>query len=353
MKKIVCEMCEGSEFLKQDGMFVCQGCGMKYSVEEAKKIMVEDDVEAPVKKVNTVKVDASDELSNLYQLARRARENNNSENAAKYYDMVLVKDPNSWEANFYSVYYESMSCKIAQIQSAAIKVNNCEDTVLSLIKDSITDPDELYKAIDTICADLIEISNMLFYAAKNHYDGINYQIKNNYQQEYLNNCCAARDILYNFGDYVIQYFGDIYGASIAAPCWKVAINQHKILLPSFKNKDININNINSYVNKIKKYDPNYVAPELTTGGCYVATAVYGSYDCPQVWTLRRYRDNSLATTWYGRAFIKTYYAISPTLVKWFGDSNWFKKMWRGTLDRMVKNLQDNGVESTPYDDKNW
>ena len=45
------------------------------------------------------------------------------------------------------------------------------------------------------------------------------------------------------------------------------------------------------------------------GGCYVATAVYGSYDCPQVWTLRRYRDYTLAETWHGRAFIRTYYAI--------------------------------------------
>ena len=25
-------------------------------------------------------------------------------------------------------------------------------------------------------------------------------------------------------------------------------------------------------------------------GCYIATCVYGSYDCPQVWILRRYRD---------------------------------------------------------------
>ena len=93
-----------------------------------------------------------------------------------------------------------------------------------------------------------------------------------------------------------------------------------------------------------------VAP---AGGCYVATAVYGSYDCPQVWTLRRYRDNDLAETWYGRAFIHTYYAISPTLVKWFGHTEWFKKMWRGKLDRMVKNLQDKGYESTPYEDRDW
>lgn len=88
-------------------------------------------------------------------------------------------------------------------------------------------------------------------------------------------------------------------------------------------------------------------------GCYIATAVYGSYDCPEVWTLRRYRDNTIAKTWYGRAFIRTYYAVSPTLVKWFGSAEWFKKMWQGKLDRIVKNLQDKGIESTPYEDKNW
>ena len=86
------------------------------------------------------------------------------------------------------------------------------------------------------------------------------------------------------------------------------------------------------------------------GGCYVATAVYGSYDCPPVWTLRRYRDNVLAKTWYGRAFIRTYYAISPTLVKWFGNRKWFVKLCRGKLDKMVANLQTQGFASTPYED---
>ena len=39
MKKIVCEMCESTEFIKEDGLFVCQGCGCKYSTEDAKKMM--------------------------------------------------------------------------------------------------------------------------------------------------------------------------------------------------------------------------------------------------------------------------------------------------------------------------
>lgn len=89
------------------------------------------------------------------------------------------------------------------------------------------------------------------------------------------------------------------------------------------------------------------------GGCYVATAVYGSYDCPEVWTLRRYRDYELAETWHGRLFIKAYYAINPTIVKWFGDTAWFKKMWKGKLDRMVSNLQQKGFENTPYEDRKW
>ncbi len=94
-------------------------------------------------------------------------------------------------------------------------------------------------------------------------------------------------------------------------------------------------------------------PKTSSGGCYVATCVYGSYDCPEVWTLRRFRDDTLGSTWYGRLFIRTYYTISPTLVKWFGKTNWFKKMWKGTLDHMIAKLQANGVEDTPYNDKKW
>lgn len=86
-------------------------------------------------------------------------------------------------------------------------------------------------------------------------------------------------------------------------------------------------------------------------GCYIATAVYGSYDCPEVWTLRRYRDNVLDSTWYGRAFIRTYYAISPTLVKWFGKTDWFRSLLGKPLNKWVEKLNRRGFENTPYNDK--
>ena len=86
-------------------------------------------------------------------------------------------------------------------------------------------------------------------------------------------------------------------------------------------------------------------------GCYVATAVYGSYDCNEVWVLRRFRDNCLDKTWFGRLFIKTYYAISPTIVKIFGKSKLFNKTWKFVLDKMVNRLKNKGYEETPYKDK--
>lgn len=92
------------------------------------------------------------------------------------------------------------------------------------------------------------------------------------------------------------------------------------------------------------------AAKAKSGGCYVATCVYGSYDCPQVWTLRRFRDEILADSIFGRMFIKFYYAVSPTAVKLFGKKEWFHKLFKTPLDRLVKKLQEKGIDNTPYQD---
>lgn len=87
------------------------------------------------------------------------------------------------------------------------------------------------------------------------------------------------------------------------------------------------------------------------GGCYIATCVYGAYNCPEVWTLRRFRDYKLKTTWYGNLFIKYYYAVSPTIVKLFGDTMCFKIFCKKILDKMVCKLNREGFDNTPYVDK--
>lgn len=105
---------------------------------------------------------------------------------------------------------------------------------------------------------------------------------------------------------------------------------------------------------IKKANPSKASIAVNKGekkGCYIATCIYGSYDCPQVWILRRFRDYVLDKTWYGRAIIKCYYAVSPTLVKWFGDHQWFKIFWKSRLDKMTDNLRNKGIDDTYYKDK--
>ena len=94
--------------------------------------------------------------------------------------------------------------------------------------------------------------------------------------------------------------------------------------------------------------PGAVEDRSGSEGCYIATCVYGSYDCPQVWTLRRFRDDTLKQSAAGRAFVRIYYALSPTLVRHFGHTKVFQHFWRGRLDRLVKRLNGRGVEDKQY-----
>ena len=76
----------------------------------------------------------------------------------------------------------------------------------------------------------------------------------------------------------------------------------------------------------------------TKEGCYIATCVYGSYESPQVMTLRRFRDNTLSKTFLGRLFIRAYYSLSPALVKRFGGNKSFRAFFKALLDRVVNRL---------------
>jgi len=351
MKQLTCEMCGSTDLIKKDGVFVCQSCGTKYSIEEAKKMMVEGTVNV----TGTVKLDTSDELANLYQIARRAKDEDNGENAAKYYDMILVKDPTSWEASFYVVYFKAINCKIAQIASAGNSIANCIHTVLSLIKDHVQGGDEQIKAVQEVAARCTLISGVLCNGAKTHFFNIDRSIRLNYHDEFFENCLSATAIMYTLGDEVDSIFKDFEELhSVAVAAWKEGNAHNKEYLLKYNiSSQVSQDLIMKYAGKIQKYDSSYETPTFNDAGCYIATAVYGSYNCPQVWTLRRYRDYTLAKSWYGRAFIHIYYAISPTLVKWFGNTSWFKKMWKGPLDQLVKKLQGQGIEDSPYEDKPW
>lgn len=73
-------------------------------------------------------------------------------------------------------------------------------------------------------------------------------------------------------------------------------------------------------------------------GCYIATAVYGSYDAPQVCVLRNYRDNTLMKSMVGRLFIKMYYQFSPPIARLLINSRQTNAIVRYILDRLIRLL---------------
>ncbi len=59
------------------------------------------------------------------------------------------------------------------------------------------------------------------------------------------------------------------------------------------------------------------------GGCFIATAAYGSYDASQVQLLRRFRDRFLLSNSPGAWFVDRYYTYSPGMADWLrGHDGW-------------------------------
>ena len=106
MKKIVCELCEGTQFTKEGGFFVCHGCGTKYSLEEAKSMMREVEGEpepfvggapvmaAPVGNPNQAQID------NILVLATTSYEAQNYKEAENYCNRAIELDAMAYKAWF-------------------------------------------------------------------------------------------------------------------------------------------------------------------------------------------------------------------------------------------------------------
>ncbi|MCH5193589.1 MAG: hypothetical protein J1F11_06480 [Oscillospiraceae bacterium] len=101
MKQLTCEMCGSTDLLKQEGVFVCQTCGTKYSVEEAKRMMIEGTVEV----TGTVKVDNANKIQNMLINAKRSFDDGKYSQAQDLYSQILNEDPNNAKA----ILYEGLS----------------------------------------------------------------------------------------------------------------------------------------------------------------------------------------------------------------------------------------------------
>jgi hypothetical protein len=72
-----------------------------------------------------------------------------------------------------------------------------------------------------------------------------------------------------------------------------------------------------------------------SGGCFIATAAYGSYSEPHVLTLREFRDNVLCKSVFGRLFIRLYYHTTPPIARMIESREFAKKVVRAILKPLV------------------
>lgn len=178
MKQLTCDMCGSIDLIKDGGVFVCQTCGCKYSIEEAKRMMIEGTVDVQ----GTVKVDNSAFVEKYLANARRAKEKEDWEETEKYYNMVEQNDPDNIEAIFYSAYGKAKSTLVdgdLYKRQVAFKVlTNC----ISVIDDhyQIERAEENRKAIEDIAKDLSAMffSNFVFTEWKNGYGVVTKTNKN-------------------------------------------------------------------------------------------------------------------------------------------------------------------------------
>ena len=165
-KALVCDMCGSNDLRIQNEMAVCQHCDTRYTLEDVQRIVYG-------KSFGSRKETHPDEMTRvekLYILARRAKKDNNTENAAKYYDLIQQEDPSSWEAAFYSTFYAALNTNIAGIQSAALKISNSFRSILGLIQEAELDWKETYLAIYEIVHMTAGAASVLASGARKHYN---------------------------------------------------------------------------------------------------------------------------------------------------------------------------------------
>jgi len=299
----------------------------------------------------------TDRIAELRNDAREALSYEDTNRAAAYYRQIANLNPNDWEAVFYKEFCPAFNpperVSTIRIQDNTKRISEAMAQAMPLAKKQILIRPQLIADVGDVCAWLSKIAANYFVATMNEFRSSSQGMTDNTRKS--NQVYWIIQMLFSCGDAIEQNFSSDVELckNLCVACWKIAFD-------CYENCNMNApSNLYDYYQKMLKYEPSFRCSKPLVGsnkgngtdGCYVATAVYGSYDCPQVWTLRRFRDFSLKRSFGGRLFVRVYYAVSPTLVKLFGKTKWFNSGCQKMLDKFVARLQSDGYEDTPYNDR--
>ncbi|MCR5806178.1 MAG: tetratricopeptide repeat protein [Oscillospiraceae bacterium] len=109
------------------------------------------------------------DINNLYILARRAKNEGNTDNALKYYSQIVEENPDDPEAYFYSIYYQVSNCKVGEIGTAANRLKAAFNTTVKLLKGNGSISSGNTVELVPYANAAVELASTLSNSANNHY----------------------------------------------------------------------------------------------------------------------------------------------------------------------------------------
>lgn len=251
MIALKCELCGGNELIKQDGMYVCPFCGTKYTTEEAKKLIIS----------GTVKIDNTSDIENWLTLAKRAKDSGNWDEAKEYYKRVLEKDPNNVEAYLEPSY---MDCT-ANINTYG-KLSQAQATFFEKVILELATEEDRIKAARYAFRRTYEVFTEKAPVAISIVESPTLYGKNEAEADAL-----LEGFIKLFGDtcsYIMNM--DIKDEAVQTELRNMGLKGYKLIVNTLSsaicdrrlNKDNWLDNIDVFVNKIKRIEPSYRSPEI-------------------------------------------------------------------------------------------
>ena len=203
------------------------------------------------------------ENTNKYlTLARRAREEDNAEDARKYYDMVRTEDPDNVEARFFYAYYRLWDGTKGSSYTDFITFCKSTRSIVEAIANSDYSESDKERMLADMCASIKGLPAAMSGIQIDLWKVAPDSEKQKYNAQKKNCEKMGCELLYNFGDAIEVCFADKSNAyPIAVDAWKMAVAVQQ----QYPYCGIDKSLPEKYLPKIKKIDPDYTLPKKA--GC--------------------------------------------------------------------------------------
>lgn len=238
-----------------------------------------------------------------------------------------------------------------------------KDTFLKLSYESEVEVEKIRKALVKISNTPNFIQNSKFFEAESDCSNL----ENSKNMGKIRNILIQQPFYWCFLKYEVEikldnevYYISFYESQNPESKVLLSVNDSKLILLNDNNKFLKNYELINLAREIgyvcfKKYENPKITEyyreslvymkglKLATNkeGCYIATAVYGDYDAPEVITLRKFRDQILSRNKIGKIFIKIYYKYSPKIADNMKEHSKFNSFVKLILNKFIAFLNKN------------